>query len=111
MEQQIVFLRENKILSKLFIKFLKDNNSLNAYISNLNNIGKDYKYFRKDLFQRNAISCDYFFYDALFLILGAFDWEKTMEGSDYWAKLSGKWGEEYNKFLRRTIFRKNEHRC
>jgi hypothetical protein len=106
MEQQIVFLRENKILSKLFIKFLKDNNSLNAYISNLNNIGKDYKYFRKDLFQRNAISCDYFFYDALFLILGAFEWSKTMEGESYWSKLSSKWGELYHNFLIRTALGK-----
>ena len=110
MEQQIDFLRANKILTKIFINFLKDNNALNAYISNLNNIGKDYKYFRKDLFQRNAILCNYFFYESLFLILGAFDWEKTTEGIDYWSKLSSKWGEEYYKFLRRTVLRKNEHR-
>ena len=49
MRQQIDFLRANKILTKMFINFLKHNNALNAYISNLNNIGKDYKYFRKDL--------------------------------------------------------------
>lgn len=111
MKQQIDFLRANKILIKTFINILKNNNALNAYISNLNNIGKDYKYFRKDLFQRNAISCDYFFYESLFLILGAFDWSKTNEGRDYWAKLSGKWGEEYYKILKRTVSRKNEQRC
>ena len=31
------------------------------------------------------------------ILLGAFEWEKTMEGQKYWGDLQGKWLEELYK--------------
>jgi hypothetical protein len=82
---------------KIFLNFLKENNALYTYKKDVLKYNKSKKnstnlyeqinpFVNKKLFSENA-------FDGGFrgLIIGAFPWGYTNEGTDFWSKLHTKW--------------------
>ena len=85
--------KENLLIMRHFIAFLKGNNALDKYLFNIklpNNPYSEY-FIHKRLFSKNALNKSYFLDDAELLILAAFRWRDTIEGSYYWEALSDDW--------------------
>lgn len=85
------------MLLKYFIKFLKEEKAYTSYRKNLMkepdvNLVKQ-NFFNKKIKNENISEADS-------LILGAFTWSETIEGSRYWHNLYQKWcdylKENYN---------------
>ena len=78
---------------RLFFRFLKKNNIYHAFIYNVKYIG---------IKKRDGVMVDVFLYDRAFqeannLIIGAFSWARTKEGTSFWLLFHKKWLNELNE--------------
>ena len=80
--------KTNRIILKLFIQFLKDNNALDLY---LNNIQKSQVKTTSVVFKKNAYLSKNFIHYTIFLIRNGFTWSKTKEGYNFWFNINLNW--------------------
>lgn len=100
--------RESYGILKEFVSFLKRENIMHKYISNLKYRKTNVNH-RSDLFDLNeikdknlyVITDSTLFKCGAYLISCAFNWEGTMEGYGFWSRINHKWSqiffEKYNK--------------
>jgi hypothetical protein len=74
----------DEILNKKFVKFLKDNNAYDKFITNLNIVNKPIEIFCDDSKKKSYIN-------------RSFIWFQTKEGFDFWENLNVKWIQFLNK--------------
>lgn len=100
--------KESYKILKEFVSFLKRENIIHEYISNLKYRKTNVNH-RSDLFDLNeikqknlyAITNSTLFKCGAYLVSCAFNWENTKEGFAFWSRINHKWSqifiEKYNK--------------
>jgi hypothetical protein len=96
----LIITQKEFFILKIFIYFLKKENSLGKYIANVNSKnGSEMRiwYHNTDDIL-NFLQIGLHKYNGLHLINFAFKWSDTDEGDNFWQKLSSKW-EKISKSL------------